>query len=288
MNEIVPFGKYKGQPLEVLSSDKAYTDWLMGQDWFKQRYQGMYTIIINNFSQPTDTPDHNALQVQFLDDAFCLKVAYLASSRYKFPDKFPSFSQVEAGMNEWVTEQNNKMLERHTAQEAARLARVEKYGHSDEPVPFYPIKAATENVSGVYRKFEQGSIDVSLSIYLKYATDVFKANPWKHRYEFDEAATRDLTRFVIEHVANYDVHIELAIEIKPSVGDDYPSILRQMLANKSVILFVRDYTAVGATEEQFRKVMASSSKKVIFQSEVDECVLPAWVDELIDVSGDNK
>ena len=29
--ELVPVGKYKGQPVEVLAADKSYCDWLAGQ-----------------------------------------------------------------------------------------------------------------------------------------------------------------------------------------------------------------------------------------------------------------
>ncbi|MGA8649990.1 MAG: hypothetical protein WB677_05110, partial [Xanthobacteraceae bacterium] len=68
---VVPFGKYKGQPIEVLAQDRPYLDWLTAQDWFRERYSGIYTLIVNNFTEPAETPDHNALQVLFLEDAFC-------------------------------------------------------------------------------------------------------------------------------------------------------------------------------------------------------------------------
>ena len=72
---IVPFGKYKGQPVEVLANDKPYLDWLQAQDWFRQRYAGIYTLIVNNFAEASETPDHNALQVLFLEDDFCARFA---------------------------------------------------------------------------------------------------------------------------------------------------------------------------------------------------------------------
>ena len=30
-NTLVPFGKYAGQPLEVLLADKSYSAWMVGQ-----------------------------------------------------------------------------------------------------------------------------------------------------------------------------------------------------------------------------------------------------------------
>jgi len=37
-NAVVPFGKYKGQPVEVLASDRDYSEWLLAQGWIAHRY----------------------------------------------------------------------------------------------------------------------------------------------------------------------------------------------------------------------------------------------------------
>jgi hypothetical protein len=68
--ELIPFGKYKGQPLEVIAGDRSYCDWLLAQAWFVQRYPQIHTLVINNFGEPSETPEHNALQIRFLDDRF--------------------------------------------------------------------------------------------------------------------------------------------------------------------------------------------------------------------------
>jgi len=68
--DVVPFGKYKGQPLEVIATDRGYCDWLLAQAWFVQRYPQLHTLVINNFGEPSETPEHNALQLRLLDDRF--------------------------------------------------------------------------------------------------------------------------------------------------------------------------------------------------------------------------
>lgn len=69
--QLVPFGKYKGQPVSVMQNDTQYCDWLATQDWFRERYANVYNqVIINNFTEPTETPEHNRLQMKFLDDDF--------------------------------------------------------------------------------------------------------------------------------------------------------------------------------------------------------------------------
>jgi len=70
--ETIPFGKYKGQPVEVLQSDAQYLEWLRNQDWFISRYPQINQVIINNFGEPTDSPEHNALVARFTDKTFCI------------------------------------------------------------------------------------------------------------------------------------------------------------------------------------------------------------------------
>jgi hypothetical protein len=67
---IVPFGKYKGQPVEVMQQDQQYIDWLTNQDWFRNRYPTINQVIINNFQEPSETPEHNKLQAKFTDSVF--------------------------------------------------------------------------------------------------------------------------------------------------------------------------------------------------------------------------
>lgn len=74
MSNIIPFGKYKGQPVEILQQDKKYCDWLLTQQWFREKHAQFNTIIINNFQEPTETPEHNKMQAQFLENEFCKAV----------------------------------------------------------------------------------------------------------------------------------------------------------------------------------------------------------------------
>src|SRR4051812_40769508 len=59
-NEVVPFGEYRGQPGGAMASERQYVDWLMQQTWVCERHKGLYTVIINNFQEPSETPEHNA------------------------------------------------------------------------------------------------------------------------------------------------------------------------------------------------------------------------------------
>jgi hypothetical protein len=73
-DNLIPFGKYKGQPIEAIQEDQQYVDWLLAQSWFRDKHQEFYTIIINNFQEAAETPQHNAMHVKFLNDDYVLDV----------------------------------------------------------------------------------------------------------------------------------------------------------------------------------------------------------------------
>jgi len=77
VSDMIPFGKYKGQPIEVLENDPQYADWLAQQPWAKERYPQIVNIIINKFGENEETPDHNVMQAKFMDKRYCTMLAEL-------------------------------------------------------------------------------------------------------------------------------------------------------------------------------------------------------------------
>ena len=61
-HQLVPFGKYRGEPIEKLELDREYCQWLLAQTWLEAKYPEVHTLIINNFGEPEDTPEHNRMQ----------------------------------------------------------------------------------------------------------------------------------------------------------------------------------------------------------------------------------
>lgn len=80
-DSLIPFGKYKGQPIEAIAEDRNYVEWLTAQDWFREKHRNLYSIVINNFCEPSETPEHNAIQARFLDEEFRLKFVSVAIPR---------------------------------------------------------------------------------------------------------------------------------------------------------------------------------------------------------------
>lgn len=73
---VVPFGKYKGDDITELLKDRSYVEWARLQAWLPQRYPTIYNIIVGGVpakgkGKKQDSPEHNAMQVRFLDPAVC-------------------------------------------------------------------------------------------------------------------------------------------------------------------------------------------------------------------------
>ena len=97
-DKIIPVGKYKGQPIEILRSDPQYCEWLVSQNWFRDKFSPTYQLIINNFGEPAETPEHNSLQAMFLDRNICINL--LKKLGWKSLSKEASLSEAKEKLEE--------------------------------------------------------------------------------------------------------------------------------------------------------------------------------------------
>ena len=75
---IIPFGKHKGATVaELLAKDPAYADWITAQGWVAERFAELHAAILSRGAGTDDTPEHNAIQVRFLDPVF--RAAFLTT-----------------------------------------------------------------------------------------------------------------------------------------------------------------------------------------------------------------
>lgn len=206
-HKLIPFGKYKGQPLEQLQNDPSYTDWLLSQSWFAERYSGIRTIIINNFKENHDSPRHNALQARFLDRQFAFSVAMIARG-WKIWD-------------EWM-----KQVDAY------------KEKHKEE---IFEWKNFSVN-------FEERGWDVVVSA----------------QYE---VATRD-------HAIDWGGVCK--IELKPIIGEEFPSVLRQVKSRNSrnSAVLVEEFTAKSVNFNDVKTIFAASQVNLLRVSDIKMLELP--------------
>src|SRR5262245_1482960 len=141
--KIIPFGKYKGRLIdEVLVDDPSYLQWLAGQDWFRAKFNVLHQVIINRGAEPEETPDHNALQVKFLDDDFCLRFM-----RHYYPELDQLAREYLQKTLIWQTRRTEEKLasRRNDAiDEQHWINRAEKWERGERSQLSYPGKSVAE------------------------------------------------------------------------------------------------------------------------------------------------
>jgi hypothetical protein len=59
-------------------ADAACCEWIHAQPWFHDKFAAVFAVIVNGGVVPdADTPEHNKMQVLFLDVEMCLAVVRL-------------------------------------------------------------------------------------------------------------------------------------------------------------------------------------------------------------------
>jgi len=224
-NEMIPFGKYKGQPLEVLEHDPEYADWIAQQSWAKERYPQIVNIIINKFGESEETPDHNAMQAKFLEPSYCVMTAG-AMGLFKFREN--PLDQVAAIV---------EFAKKHNAE-----------------IGFYEPPSVEQLIGRI--DLEVDAIDVQFALHSYETAIATVKNDWSPK---ESRSTRIISA----------LRWKLKLELKPTIGDDYPAVLRQMRNNGTETLVYGKYSGVGVTEEVFRKFFKSQGIGVISESEIE-------------------
>lgn len=310
---LVPFGKYKGQPVEVMQMDTGYCEWLSTQDWFRERYANVYQqVIINNFTEASETPEHNKLQMFFLDKEFYKKI----ESALPFdPSKlFHSQvlnavsairAQVKSDENYLEELERELKIKEHYSDEEVRKSKLQEldsvppytleYLRIEKTIKYlvcYDESTHQEELARLRDRIEKtkkriqelkdkhNAIIDQRKDDSQYPYEVktieFESNGWDVFVGLKYRCEIDLkTEFSVSAQPQYE---ERYIEIKPCLGDDFPAVLRQMKANSKKIsgtriLLIDEFSAAGATLEQVKQTFLLSDIYLIKLSDITEDIV---------------
>jgi hypothetical protein len=229
---ILPFGKHKGKTVaELLAVDPQYADWVSAQAWVAERFAELHSAIVSRGAGVDDSPEHNAIQGRFLDQAF----------REGFFD---------------VIYDRAASLALATENVVIRLQEgmTWRYGATDE---------RREKCRGILERIALGE-----SPELRTGAS----------YEVKGVDVRFWYRWTIGGLD--DGYNPIGLEIKPTLGDDYPSVMRQMKRLEVNYLVVGTYTGRGVSEPQMREMFRMSDITVVFVQEIEEAMrqanTPEW------------
>ena len=255
--ELITFGKYRGQPVDVLQQDPMYCEWLMGQAWLKSRFPDLRTLIINNFAAPSETPEHNKLQARFLDDAFLLAAVRLLATDCDVKP-FPRAGRAcirltfEPPGADVLFEFGGKTLLKRKEYETLFSLWAEPRS-----------KEAKEKLDSAQRLLDY------------YSLDPFKGSNLRATEQKEKIAQTQETLTELQQAVEFPHYIHarpIIFELKPAMGDDYPAVLRQITAvrysGRKVVL-IGTYAGTGATFEQVRAMFSASGVTLVTVAEID-------------------
>lgn len=281
---LVPFGKYRGQPVEMLLADGDYVEWIMGQPGLVQKLQREYPVLFNIITvgapQTDDTPDHNRLQARFLDCRF--QEAFFSLAHGK------SIQKMTAELTaKWRSGQESAL-----AQERQQIgadidrckAKITKYEQEIQQPGNEWMKRYIEDARGALKHvltFRHNLDDLHLTdlepptalIFppeFECGYDVRLQFGWQHsNITFDGYREYGDRKFhivdeVYDTIHNYEFHVE----IKPQMGDDFPGVLRQMKNNGANVLCLGAFEAEGATIEEVQAMFGKY--KIVLVDVIEE------------------
>jgi hypothetical protein len=81
---VLRFGKHAGKSAaEVMATDPDYVQWVLAQPWFQEKNPRLVQFFVSGAVggvEQAETPEHNALQAKFTQDAYCLAAAAMFSA----------------------------------------------------------------------------------------------------------------------------------------------------------------------------------------------------------------
>jgi hypothetical protein len=285
---IVPFGKYRGKPIEELLADRSYCDWMLAQPGIREKWSEFVVVVVNGGSAPdASTPQHNKLQTMFLDGEMVL-----ATYRSIVGDQAISKWALSLARDE-----ARVVLARRHAVESALQAEVDK--GTCTPKKWGGDLVLVKDRVNDRGKIEKGSgwkwakesdadkvVRACEEAGERAAEEMFQRH-MKSCAPIDWARTAIVKARVQFEVSGWDVVIfrpdewlssgEIILELKPTLGDDYPAVLRKMKTRMGryagdtyghYVLIVDRFDAEGATYDQVKKIFASSHIQVKTLAEI--------------------
>ena len=220
-SELIPFGKFKGQPVSQLEHDPQYAQWILATPGLRDKFPRFYSIVVNNFGEPADSPEHNSLQAMFLDEEFAMSVIAKIGG-WNIPEKI---QQKQKTYFNQMTRWNDDRL-------------------STTPVISLEFISLSCDV-----EFEVNGWDVKIT-----PIDVILVDG-KHERWGRGPVNADLPKF---------------IELKPSIGEDFPAVLRQVKSRREIqsAVITREFCAESVSLENVVKMFATSKIQFLLLSDI--------------------
>ena len=312
--------RYKGKPFTDLLADEKYVDWLKQQPWFPNQKQ-IYNIVVHQSISPVNnnekTPAHNQLQNMFLSEDNQRKLLSHIFINNGFQNKLNSLFADEIfikyfGLHNTIPELTSNLCKTrivfeekfnwdlvvycypidhvsYTSILQKDIIDTSKYNIEyqqdslitqsikDEPIGMNLRGFFTDNKSISNINVEDMYEDIRIKFYKKIFEKYFPNTSYVFKKENENQYTAKI------RVLSEDYDYALCCELKPTLSDDYPCVLRKMRTQiqltkndktkfnillKRYILIIGNFISAYTSKEQLVAIFKQSNIRVIFADEL--------------------
>lgn len=243
MSAIVPFGKYKGRSVDVLAADQDYCNWLAAQPWFREKFANIYKLVVVNQGEPAETPEHNALQALLLDKG--IQVACVSQFFDVVDDQRASVKYQIESITSKIDSINREIERLHRDLEYCTVDSKMRRAFGGVSYTHDKVmggKSVTDQEMVEYNKARKRFEKEAKSEKLKVLNDIDSAKLRANALMTDISELENSKWSAIERcklgvvfesmgfdaVITYGTSDRVGVEVKVSIGDDYPAVIRQV------------------------------------------------------------
>ncbi|WP_157270167.1 hypothetical protein [Azohydromonas aeria] len=294
--ELIPYGKYQGQPLSLLLVHAEYALWLMGarHAHLRRHHPQLLQWLHKHFGPPASTPEQNRLQNRFLQPDFCLRL--LLRVNPDLPAQLAATVAQDNIVRGWQARLPARIAERYQDYGlAAPLAEGQEPPESHRRHKARVLQALERELPRLLVECPGTPLDAVPAV---PADGAPVERWWEPVLQLDEAlfevdgahvqfTARAQCRVRVDDAApgegalvDFEFHDEVRIELRAQLGDDYPSVLRTMRAKRCNVLLIGQFEADGACWEELVEIYARRGIRVALLDEVLVTAVPTSVRKL--------
>ena len=268
---VVPFGKHKGTTVaELLAKDPAYADWILAQGWVAERFAELHAAIMTRGAGTDDTPEHNAIQAKFLDRTFVM--AFLLSmdkgvveaKRQEFRDSWIWWNTSKDREQLQTCKRNIEYHQRYSTSEYYDMSTIASL--PPERMERYQAELKAHKKQLAEEESNAATIEARIAT-------VGAPQPVFHNHvEFEHRGVDVVLKWAWHEGGAGPIGSHggcCAIEIKPSFGDDFPTIMRQMRRLNASYLLAEQYTGRAVPLQDLRRMFGANGVRFLLLREIE-------------------